>query len=130
MLKHEILLIQFLLFAVSERFHELENTIDLVIFDTATPSLLDGSIYIATDGVLYPTTCEYLSFDGLVESIKHRQAAEAHRTQWGLSDIQVLGIVPTMYRTKTLEHSEKLEAASTAIWCDGMGAYPTAHDMG
>ncbi|MEP6986900.1 MAG: ParA family protein [Chloroflexota bacterium] len=97
-------------FAVSERFHELENTIDLVIFDTSpTPSLLHGSIYIATDGVLYPTTCEYLSFDGLVESIKHRQAAEAHRTQWGLSDIQVLGIIPTMFRTKTLEHSENLK---------------------
>lgn len=97
-------------FAVSERFHELDNTIDLVVFDTSpTPSLLHGSIYIATDGVLYPTTCEYLSFDGLVESIKHRQAAEAHRTQWGLPNIHVLGIVPTMYRTKTLEHSENLK---------------------
>jgi len=97
-------------FAVSERFHELESTIDLVIFDTSpTPSLLHGSIYIATDGVIYPTTCEYLSFDGLVESIKHRAAADTHRSQWGLSSISVLGIVPTMYRTKTLEHSENLK---------------------
>lgn len=97
-------------FAVAERFRELEGTIDLVVFDTSpTPSLLHGSIYIATDGVLYPTTCEYLSFDGLVESIKHRQAAEAHRKQWGLNAIEVLGIVPTMYRTKTIEHSENLK---------------------
>jgi chromosome partitioning protein len=94
-------------FAVTERFHELENSIDLIVFDTSpTPSLLHGSIYIATDSLLYPTTCEYLSFDGLVESIKHRQAAEAHRTQWGLDKIDVLGIVPTMFRAKTLEHSE------------------------
>jgi len=96
-------------FAVSERFHELDETIDVVIFDTSpTPSLLHGSIYIATDAVLYPTTCEYLSFDGLVESIKHRGNAEAYRKQWGLREIQVLGIVPTMYRTKTLEHAENL----------------------
>jgi chromosome partitioning protein len=96
-------------FAVSERFHELDDTIDVVIFDTSpTPSLLHGSIYIATDAVIYPTTCEYLSFDGLVESIKHRQAAEAHRKQWGLHAINVLGIVPTMFRNKTLEHAENL----------------------
>jgi chromosome partitioning protein len=96
-------------FAVSERFHELDDTVDVVIFDTSpTPSLLHGSIYIATDAVLYPTTCEYLSFDGLVESIKHRQAAESHRKQWGLHNINVLGIVPTMYRTKTIEHTENL----------------------
>jgi chromosome partitioning protein len=96
-------------FAVNDKFRELEKTIDIVIFDTSpTPSLLHGSIYIATDGVLYPTTCEYLSFDGLVESIKHRQAAEAHRRQWGLNNIHVLGIVPTMFRAKTLEHMENL----------------------
>jgi len=96
-------------FAVSERFRELENSVDVIVFDTSpTPSLLHGSIYIATDAVLYPTTCEYLSFDGLVESIKHRQAADVPRNQWGLSKIDVLGIVPTMFRTKTLEHSENL----------------------
>ncbi len=108
-------------FAVSERFRELEESIDMVIFDTSpTPSLLHGSIYIATDSVLYPTTCEYLSFDGLVESIKHRQAAEAHRAQWGLKPINVLGIAPTMFRTKTLEHSENLrqlqEQFGALVW--------------
>ncbi len=96
-------------FAVSDRFKELAGTIDVVVFDTSpTPSLLHGSIYIATDSILYPTTCEYLSFDGLVESIKHRQAAQVHRDKWGLDRIHVLGIVPTMFRAKTLEHSENL----------------------
>lgn len=97
-------------FAVSERFHELEDSVDLIVFDTSpTPSLLHGSIYIATDAVIYPTTCEYLSFDGLVESIKHRENAEAYRGQWNLNKINVLGIIPTMFRTKTLEHSQNLE---------------------
>lgn len=96
-------------FAVSDRFKDLKDAIDVVIFDTSpTPSLLHGSIYIATDAIIYPTLCEYLSFDGLVESIKHRQAAQTHRERWGLGPIDVMGIVPTMYRTKTLEHTENL----------------------
>lgn len=97
-------------FAVHDRFHELDNAIDYVVFDTSpTPSLLHGSIYLATDAIIYPTKCEYLSFDGLVESIKHRQAAQAHRDKWNLGDIQVLGIIPTMYRHQTVEHSENLK---------------------
>ena len=97
-------------FAVADRFRQLGDAIDYVIFDTSpTPSLLHGSIYLATDAILYPTKCEYLSFDGLVESINHRQAAQAYRDKWNLGDIAVLGIVPTMYRTQTVEHSENLK---------------------
>lgn len=96
-------------FAVHDRLQELANAIDYVIFDTSpTPSLLHGSIYLATDAILYPTKCEYLSFDGLVESINHRQAAQAYRDKWNLGSIEVLGIVPTMYRNQTVEHSENL----------------------
>ncbi|MGQ9887294.1 MAG: ParA family protein [Aggregatilineales bacterium] len=96
-------------FAVSDRLRELERSFDYVIFDTSpTPSLLHGSIYLATDAIIYPTKCEYLSFDGLVESINHRQAAQAYRDKWNLGDIAVMGIVPTMFRTQTVEHSENL----------------------
>src|SRR5690606_9919999 len=62
-----------------------------------------------TDFIIYPTKCEYLSFDGLVESIRHREAAQAHRDKWNLAPIEVLGIVPTMYRKQTVEHSENLK---------------------
>ncbi|MBZ0300675.1 MAG: ParA family protein [Anaerolineae bacterium] len=97
-------------FAVSDRLSELESFFDFVIFDTSpTPSLLHGSIYLATDYIIYPTKCEYLSFDGLVESIKHREAAQAHRDKWNLGPIEVMGIVPTMYRNQTIEHSENLK---------------------
>lgn len=97
-------------FAVSDRLDELENLVDFVVFDTSpTPSLLHGSIYLATDYIIYPTKCEYLSFDGLVESIKHREAAQVHRDKWNLGPIEVLGIVPTMYRNQTIEHSENLK---------------------
>jgi chromosome partitioning protein len=97
-------------FAVSDRFEELGNLIDFVVCDTSpTPSLLHGSIYLATDYIIYPTKCEYLSFDGLVESIKHREAAQVHRDKWNLAPIEVLGIVPTMFRSQTVEHTENLK---------------------
>jgi chromosome partitioning protein len=97
-------------FAVGDRLEELSDIVDFVVFDTSpTPSLLHGSIYLATDFIIYPTKCEYLSFDGLVESIRHREAAQVHRNKWNLAPIEVLGIVPTMYRKQTVEHSENLK---------------------
>ncbi|MFW5748448.1 MAG: ParA family protein [Chloroflexota bacterium] len=87
---------------VRNRFRELENVIDVILFDTApTPSLLHGSIYMATDYVLYPTKCEYLSFDGLIESMKHKEEASKTRRNIGLSELHVGGIIPTMYRAGT-----------------------------
>lgn len=87
---------------VRNRFKELENVIDIVIFDTApTPSLLHGSIYMATDAIIYPTKCEYLSFDGLVESLKHKDEASRARRHMGMNEVKVGGIIPMMYRAGT-----------------------------
>jgi len=96
-------------FAVADRFRELEGVVDVVVFDTSpTPSLLHGSIYLATDAILYPTKCEFLSFDGLVESFSHRQMIQPTRERYGLSELKVMGIIPTMFRTSTLVHQENL----------------------
>jgi chromosome partitioning protein len=96
-------------FAVADRFRELESLVDVVVFDTSpTPSLLHGSIYLATDAIIYPTKCEFLSFDGLVESFTHREMIQATRSRWGLTDIRVMGIIPTMFRASTLVHQENL----------------------
>ena len=108
-------------FAIAEKFREVEDFVDVVIFDTSpTPSLLHGAIYIATDAIVYPTKCEFLSFDGLVESMKHRSQAENHRKRWGLNPIHLLGIIPTMFRGKTLEHTENLaemkKMFGDAVW--------------
>lgn len=96
-------------FTVADRFRELENLIDVVVFDTApTPSLLHGAIYLATDSILYPTKCESLSFDGLLESFRHRDSMQPTREKWGLTTIHVMGIIPTMFRSSTLVHQENL----------------------
>lgn len=96
-------------FTVADRFRELESLVDVVIFDTSpTPSLLHGAIYLATDSIIYPTKCEFLSFDGLLESFTHREMIQPTRDRWGLQDINVMGIIPNMYRSSTIVHQENL----------------------
>jgi chromosome partitioning protein len=133
---------------VADRFSELENLVDVVIFDTSpTPSLLHGAIYLASDSLIYPTKCEYLSFDGLLESFSHREMMEPTRTRWGMEELKVMGIVPTMFRASTLVHQENLnklrskyanlvwpEIAMRTLWAEastmGQLVYRFAPDSG
>lgn len=96
--------------ALRERIGELEGHVDVVVVDTIpTPSLLHGMIYIATTDIIYPTTLSFTSFDGLVESITHKQQADQYRLQqFNMEHINVAGIVPTMYRRGTIEQDENL----------------------
>lgn len=93
-----------------ERLQELESLVDVTVIDTSpTPSLLHGVFYTATDAIIYPTKLTYTSFDGLVESIRHRTAADKARSnRYGMAEIQVMGIIPTDYRQGTREQDENL----------------------
>jgi chromosome partitioning protein len=96
---------------VLKRFAELKDYVDVVIFDTSpTPSLLHASIYMATNAILYPTECEFLSLDGLKMSLQHKDSIQPTRDQWGLAMIDVMGIVPMKYRASTVLHAHNLEA--------------------
>ena len=100
-------------FAILQRMKELqeEDIVDYVIFDTSpTPSTFHALIYLATDHIIYPTEVTYLSFDGLVESIKHTTDYSKQKTRQGMDEIKLTGIVPTKFRGKTLEHREKLKS--------------------
>jgi chromosome partitioning protein len=89
--------------ALADRLAPLEDLFDFCVIDTApTPSLLHGAIYLATDMILYPTLCEFWSFDGLAESMTHRRDFQ------NTKPVKVAGIIPTRYRSQTLEHSENL----------------------
>lgn len=102
-------------FIILKRLSELRNAVDYVIFDTSpTPSLLHGSIYMATDGIIYPTKLEAWSFDGLQESVAHKDQFTPIRQQYNLPEIRILGIVPTMKRSRTLEHDKNLDALQRA----------------
>lgn len=96
-------------FAVYDRLSELEDDFDVVIFDTSpTPSLLHGAIYLATDAIIYPTLCETFSLEGLLKTMRHRESFAQNRQKQIGRMIQTMGIIPMMYRAKTVEHSENL----------------------
>lgn len=108
-------------FAISDRLSELQDEFDFVIFDTSpTPSLVNATFQLNMDAVIYPTHCEYLSLDGLRESLVDRSRTTSEREQQGLAGIHVLGIVPTMYQQSTILHNENLdklrERFGSSVW--------------
>jgi len=106
-------------FLVSKRLKELRSGVDFVVFDTSpTPSLLHGSIYMATSHMICPTRLETLSFDGLIESFQHRQASNDYRVSQGMKAIHSLGVVPTMYQSVTSEHTDNLRELNDALGLD------------
>jgi chromosome partitioning protein len=96
-------------FAIKWKLAEASEIVDFIIIDTSpTPSLLHASIYMATDAIIYPVTPEYLSFDGFAHSVQHRRSSDKLRQQEGMKIVQMMGIVPTMVRPHTTEHTENL----------------------
>jgi chromosome partitioning protein len=97
-------------FALHNRLKELDDKLDIVVIDTSpTPSLLHGAIYLATDALVYPTLCESFSLQGLVKTMNRREALARNRENATGKSIHTAGIVPTMFRSKTVEHSENLK---------------------
>ena len=100
-------------FIIQKRMAELaeEDIVDFVIFDTSpTPSTFHALIYLATDHIIYPTEVTYLSFDGLVQSIKHTTDYSKKKTHEGLGEIKLTGIIPTKFRGNTHEHQQKFKS--------------------
>lgn len=98
-------------FKLDMRLRQLEGIVDVVVIDTPpTPSLFHSSILLATDWVLHPTQCEYLSIDGLNKSIGHVYQFSQRKEKEGLAPIGTMGIIPTMFDPRTLEHRENLDA--------------------
>ena len=105
------------------RLDDGRNMFDVVIIDTSpSPTLLHTSIYLASDYALFPTKCEWLHFDGLMRSIAFSDKAARQRHALGLGTVKRLGILPTMYRAKTLEHSDMHMALIGKFGAEVMGA--------
>ncbi len=93
-----------------ERLAELSGHVDLVVIDTSpTPTLYQHVITLASDAVIYPTLCEFLSEDGLVESTKHMHQQDRVRGEYGLPPLALLGVLPNQYRD-TNSHRLGLES--------------------
>lgn len=106
---------------VRDRLLDLQDDVDVVIVDTSpTPSKLHAGIYLATDLIMYPTELEYLSTDGLLESIRYTDIAQGYRLEFGIKQIEMLGIVPNKFRQTTVNHTENLiklqERFGSLVW--------------
>lgn len=104
---------------IYNRIQEIRDFADYVIIDTSpTPSLLHAAIYIATDSIIYPTKCEFLSFDGLVNSLQRPKQITSQRPNQ--KPIDIMGIVPTMYRENVKADAHAIElvthAYGDAVW--------------
>lgn len=105
-------------FLFGERLEEMADlfAFDTVIIDTApTASMFDSSIYLATDGFLYVTECETLSFDGIREGLVQIRRFSKKREDRGERPNRVLGIVPNKVRLSTLNHRRNLEKLHEAF---------------
>lgn len=101
---------------LATRLQEVADDIDVVIIDTPpTPSLLHSSIYLATDGIIYPTECESFSLDGLAMSVNRRQNFDPLRMQINRRPIEIVGIIPNKYERNTVLHNEHLKVLLKAF---------------
>jgi chromosome partitioning protein len=102
--------------AIRTRLNELREVFDIVIFDTSpTPSLLHGVIYMATDAVLYPTECEPYSLQALGSTYRNLESFSEERRQTTGEGVETIGIIPTMFKGTTVEHSENYKELQAAF---------------
>ena len=105
-------------FIFGERLDELADlfNFDVVVIDTApTASMFDASVYLATEGFIYITECETLSFDGIREGLGQIKRFSKKREAQGAPPNRVLGIVPNKVRLSTSNHRRNLEKLHEAF---------------
>lgn len=102
--------------AIIKRLVQIREIVDFVIFDTSpTPSNLHASIYMATDGLIYPTQLEPLSIDGLIESIDTRENHNGVRAQYGLPPTELYAVIPNMTQLNVLLHNQQFKNLQSAL---------------
>lgn len=97
-------------FILLKKILQLRGVVDYVLIDTPpTPSLIHTLVYAATGEYLYVTICEQWALDGLAESIYRLKEFNPLRVSKGLPEVQILGIQPTQFKKRTIEHDESLK---------------------
>jgi chromosome partitioning protein len=92
--------------ALEKSLLEVRDRYDYVLVDTP-PSLglLTINAFVAADGVIVPVQCEYLSLRGLVQ-LENTLAMVRENLN---PDVEIEGILPTMFDSRTLHAREAVE---------------------
>jgi chromosome partitioning protein len=89
----------------------LAKGVDVLILDTSpTVTTLALMIYYAVDLVLIPTQAEILSMHGVKQAVDRIVETQKISDEYHLNlSCSLLGVVPTMVRSRTLEHRTNLD---------------------
>jgi chromosome partitioning protein len=92
--------------ALEKALAPVKGRYDYILIDTP-PSLgiLTVNALVAADGVIVPVQCEYLSLRGLVQLQNTLGMIREHLNP----DVEIEGILPTMFDTRTLHSREAVE---------------------
>jgi len=92
--------------ALEKALHPVRDAYDFILIDTP-PSLglLTINALTASDGIIVPVQCEYLSLRGLAQ-LQNTLAMIRDNLN---PDVEILGILPTMYDSRTLHCREAVE---------------------
>jgi chromosome partitioning protein len=92
--------------ALEKALLEAKNEYDFVVVDTP-PSLglLTINALVASNGVIVPVQCEYLSLRGLVQLENTLSMVRENLNP----SVEIIGILPTMYDNRTLHSREAVE---------------------
>jgi len=87
---------------LKHRLMEIEAQFDYILMDTSpTSTELEVSVLLASQGFVYVTDCDFLSIDGLVDTMQQLDEDD-------LSEDRFLGIIPNHFE-RTTEARERLE---------------------
>jgi chromosome partitioning protein len=95
--------------------------LDLVIIDTnPTMSMFDGAVYMATDGFIFVTECERLSFDGIGRATEQIIRFSKSRDRYLGRGSRLIGIIPNKMRADTVVHrtniSDLKQVYGETVW--------------
>ena len=94
----------------------VQGDYDVILIDTP-PSLglITVNALTASDGVIVPVQCEYLSLRGLVQ-LEHTLSAIRENLN---PRVKIIGILPTMYDARSLHVREAVEILEEnfGTWC-------------
>lgn len=94
---------------LKRRLAEIEAAFDFVIIDTS-PAINDihTALYAASDYLVFPTECTFLSIQGIINSLDHLEAARRKFTEKGVPCAQPLGVIPNRFNGKKSLHYQNL----------------------